>query len=182
MRETTHRLSTKTRNIILAVSVIIILGVINVEIMKKEAILANGATVLLPIAPRDPRSLLQGDYMALRYAMAETVARKAKDARLSDGLVVIELAESDEASFVAIYNGQPLTDTQQLLKFRRRGESVRLASDAFFFEEGQWNTYQQARFGELKVSDDGDAILVGLRNDVYERLGTALLLSPPNLQ
>ena len=178
MFETTHRTSNNTRNIVLAVTVIIILGVINVEIMKKEAIVANGATVLLRIAPRDPRSLLQGDYMALRYAMAVTVAGKAKDARLTDGLVVIELAESEEVSFVAIYNGQPLTDTQQLLKFRRRGESVRLASDAFFFEEGQWETYQRARFGELKVSDDGEAVLVGLRNDEYERLGTALLLSP----
>lgn len=176
MRDTTLNLSNKTRLIVLAVAVIIILGVINVEIMKKEAIVANGATVLLRIAPRDPRSLLQGDYMALRYAMAATVAGKAKDALLTDGLVVVEFAEGDEVSFVAIYSGQPVTGTQQLLKFRRRGESVRLASDAFFFEEGQWETYQRARFGELKVSDGGEAVLVGLRNEEFERLGTALLL------
>lgn len=175
MSETTLKLSNKIRLIVLAVTVIIILGVINVEIMQKEAIVANGATVLLRIAPRDPRTLLQGDYMALRYAMAATVAEKAQEANITDGLLVAELADSGEASFVAIYGGQPLTDKQQLLKFRRRGESVRLASDAFFFEEGQWQTYEQARFGELKVSDDGEAVLVGLRNDEYERLGTALL-------
>ena len=171
MRETTLKLSNNTRNIVLAVTVIIILGVINFEIMKKEAIVADGATVLLRIAPRDPRSLLQGDYMALRYSMAGQVATEAKEANITDGLVVTELAESGEASFVAIYDGQPLTDTQQLLKFRLRGESVRLASDAFFFEEGQWETYRRARFGELKVSNDGEAVLVGLRNDEYERLG-----------
>lgn len=177
MSETTLKLSNKIRLIVLAVTVIIIFGVINVEIMKKEAIVANGATVLLRIAPRDPRSLLQGDYMALRYAMAATIAEKAQEANITDGLLVAELVDSGEASFVAIYDGQPLTDTQQLLKFRRRGESVRLASDAFFFEEGQWETYRQARFGELKVSDDGEAVLVGLRNGEYERLGTALLSS-----
>jgi uncharacterized membrane-anchored protein len=177
MRETTLRLSNNVRNIVLAVTVIIILGVINVEIFKKEAIVADGATVLLRIAPRDPRSLLQGDYMALRYSMAARVAMEAEEENIMDGLLVVELAEGGEASFVAIYDGQPLTDTQQLLKFRRRGESVRLASDAFFFEEGQWETYQRARFGELKVSNDGDAVLVGLRNDEYERLGTAVLLS-----
>lgn len=177
MRESTLKLSNDTRNIVLAVTVIVILGVINFEIMKKEAIVANGATVLLRIAPRDPRSLLQGDYMALRYSIARRVATDAKEANITDGLVVTELAETGEASFVAIYDGRPLTDTQQLLKFRRRGESVRLASDAFFFEEGQWETYQRARFGELRVSGGGEAVLVGLRNDEYERLGTAVLLS-----
>lgn len=180
MRETTHSLSDKTRLIVLAVTVAIILGVINFEIMKKEAIVADGATVLLRIAPRDPRSLLQGDYMALRYSMAATVATEAKNANVTDGMLVVELAESGEASFVAFYDGQPLTDTQTLLKFRRRGESVRLASDAFFFEEGQWQTYQQARFGELQVGNDGEAVLVGLRNDQFERLGTAVLMSPSN--
>jgi uncharacterized membrane-anchored protein len=180
MRDATNRLSNKTRLVVLAVTVTTILGVINFEIMKKEAIIENGSTVLLRIAPRDPRSLLQGDYMALRYAMAGTVAGKAKDANMTDGLIVAELAESGEASFVAIYDGQPLNDTQHLLRFRRRGESVRLASDAFFFEEGQWEIYQRARFGELKVSNDGEAVLVGLRNDMFERLGTAVLLSPSN--
>lgn len=178
MRETTHRLSDKTRLVVLGLTVLIILGVINFEIMNKEAIVADGATVLLRVAPRDPRSLLQGDYMALRYAMAATVAGQAKDANSTDGFLVVELAESGEASFVAFYDGQPLTDTQTLLKFRKRGESVRLASDAFFFEEGQWEIYQRARFGELKVSNDGEAVLVGLRNDEFERLGTAALLSP----
>jgi uncharacterized membrane-anchored protein len=180
MRETANRLSNNTCLVVLAMTVITILGVINFQIMKKEAIIANGSTVLLRIAPRDPRSLLQGDYMALRYAMAGTVAEKAQDANMTDGLIIVELAESGEANFVAIYDAQPLGDTQQLLKFRRRGESVRLASDAFFFEEGQWETYQQAQFGELKVSNSGEAVLVGLRNDKYERLGTAALLTPFN--
>jgi uncharacterized membrane-anchored protein len=175
MRDSTLKLSNKTRLIILAVTVIIILGLINFEIMKKEAILTNGVTVLLRIAPRDPRSLLQGDYMALRYAMAGQVATDAQVANITDGLIVIELAESGEASFVAIYDGQPVTDSQTLLKFRRRGESVRLASDAFFFEEGQWETYQPARFGELRVSSDGEAVLIGLRNHEFERLGSAVL-------
>lgn len=180
MREAIRRLSDRTRLIVLAIAVALILGSINLEIMNKEAIVADGATVFLRIAPRDPRSLLQGDYMAMRYAMAATVAEKAKEANMTDGLIVAELAESGEAGFVAIYDGQALTGTQILLKFRRRGESVRLASDAFFFEEGQWQAYQQARFGELRVSSDGEAVLVGLRNDSFERLGTALLLSPSN--
>ncbi|MEQ8207207.1 MAG: GDYXXLXY domain-containing protein, partial [Woeseia sp.] len=112
MRELTNNRLKKIRSIVLAVTVIIVLDVINLEISKKEAIIADGSTILLRIAPRDPRSLLQGDYMALRYTLAETVAEKARDSDISDGLIVVELADSDEADFVAIYDGQPLTDSQ----------------------------------------------------------------------
>lgn len=178
MREAIDKRLNKIRTAVLAGTAIVIVGAINLEISKKEAIIADGSTVLLRIAPRDPRSLLQGDYMALRYTLAETVAGKARDADIRDGLIVIELAESGEAGFVAIYDGQALADTQRLLRFRLRGESVRLASDAFFFEEGQWEVYERARFGELRVADNGEAVLIGLRNDTYERLGSAVLLSP----
>ncbi|MFX7329222.1 GDYXXLXY domain-containing protein, partial [Acinetobacter baumannii] len=34
---------------------------------QKEMLLKEGQLVLLPLAPVDPRSLMQGDYMALRY-------------------------------------------------------------------------------------------------------------------
>jgi uncharacterized membrane-anchored protein len=41
---------------------------------------------------------------------------------------------------------------------------VRIAGDAFFFQEGQAAIYQPARYGELRVAGDGDAVLVGLRD------------------
>ena len=111
--------------------------------------------------------------MALRYAMADEVARAAKAAGINDGRIVIELAESGEAGFVGLYDGQALAPTQQLLRFRKRGDSVRLASDAYFFEEGQWKTYVEARFGELRVDEAGEAVLIGLRDQNQERLGEA---------
>lgn len=168
-------LSRKSRLVVLAVTIAVVLGIVNVQITKKEAIAAQGNTVLLRLAPRDPRSLLQGDYMALRYAMADTVATRAEEAEITDGLIVTELVEHGEATFVALYDGQQLSDTQQLLRFRRRGDSVRLASDAYFFEEGTWETYQAARFGELRVNDSGEAVLVGLRDEAYARLGKPVL-------
>jgi len=61
-----------------------------------------------------------------------------------------------------------------LLRFRKRGKSVRLASDAFFFEEGQWETYRGARFGEIRVDDAGSAVLIGLRDSDGVRMGPAL--------
>ena len=148
---------------IIAATTLIILAFVNFEIVGKERILREGTTVLLELAPVDPRSLLQGDYMALRYAMADEVARVAAEKGVRDGRVVIELDENGVARFVRIHEGERLADGQHLLQFRKRGESVRLASDAWFFQEGTADTYRGARFGELRVSDEGEAVLVAVR-------------------
>ncbi len=167
-------LQDRARIIVLAFTVATVVLVINVEIAGKEQILRNGTTVLLRIAPRDPRSLLQGDYMALRYTMAGAVASEAKRLEMDDGIAVIELGELNEASFVSLYQDQQLQDDQQLLRYRKRGDSVRLVSDAFFFEEGSGREYRSARFGEVRINEDGDAVLIGLRDEEGDRLGSAL--------
>ncbi len=164
----------RVRIIVLAVTIAIVLALINIEIAGKEHIVRNGTTVLLRIAPRDPRSLMQGDYMALRYTMDRDVAREAERTGMNDGTAVIELGELNEASFVALYQGQQLQDGQYLLRYRKRGDSVRLASDAYFFEEGSGQDYSSARFGEIRINTKGDAVLTGLRDAEGKRLGSAL--------
>ena len=52
---------------------ILILCIINVLVYQKEQHLSNGEVVLLELAPVDPRSLMQGDYMRLRFALAGTI-------------------------------------------------------------------------------------------------------------
>ena len=112
--------------------------------------------------------------MALRYSMAGVVASEASKFEMNDGIAVIELGELNEAKFVSLYKDQPLQEGQQLLRYRKRGDSVRLASDAYFFEEGSWQEYRAARFGEIRVNTNGDAVLIGLRDAEGERLGAAL--------
>lgn len=167
-------LTDRTRLILLAVTVGVVLTLVNIEIVGKERIIENGTRVLLPLAPRDPRSLLQGDYMALRYSMVNQILASSDRSGTHDGAVVISLGNLNEAEFVGIHDGRPLDQGQQLLVYRRRGEVVRLASDAFFFEEGSWKLYSNARFGELRVNADGEAVLVGLRDADGKRLGEAL--------
>ena len=106
--------------------------------------------------------------------MAGVVANAAEQFEMNDGIAVIELGELNEAKFVSLYNDQPLKEGQHLLRYRKRGDSVRLASDAYFFEEGSWQEYRSARFGEIRVNTNGDAVLIGLRDAEGERLGPAL--------
>jgi uncharacterized membrane-anchored protein len=174
MAEHLTRLSERKRLFVLFLATVAIIVIVNSQIVIKEDIMENGETLLLRLAPRDPRSLLQGDYMALRYAMADQVSHAARTAKATDGHIVVVLSEMSEASFVDLFEGQALAENQRLLRFRRRGESVRLASDAYFFEEGEWETYAAARFGELRVSEGGDAVLVGLRDREGNPMGALL--------
>ena len=164
----------RVRLAILILGAIIVLAMANLQIFGKEAVVREGRTVLLRLAPIDPRSLIQGDYMALRYALADEVAAAARHAGVRDGYAVVRVDANDEASFAGLYDGQQTASNEALLRFRRRGETVRLASDAFFFEEGQWQTYEGARFGELRVGANGDAVLTGLRDEGRALLGTSL--------
>ncbi|MEX2496440.1 MAG: GDYXXLXY domain-containing protein [Woeseia sp.] len=165
-------LSTRTRLVVITATLLTTLTLINLQITTKQRIITEGTTILLELAPRDPRSLLQGDYMALRYAMADEVAKAAEAAGVSDGRIVVELDENEVARLISIHDGEPLGNGQHLLQFRKRGESVRLASDAWFFEEGTGSQYRDAKYGEVRVSEDGAAVLTGLRTATYKQLGT----------
>jgi uncharacterized membrane protein/uncharacterized membrane-anchored protein len=64
-------LDRRRRAIGLVGGLMLILLVVNLGIAHRERILASGARVVLALAPVDPRSLMQGDYMALRFEVAE---------------------------------------------------------------------------------------------------------------
>jgi uncharacterized membrane-anchored protein len=55
------------------VALLIILGLVNWSIAGKEKALTEGKIVYLELAPVDPRSLMQGDYMALHFHLADEV-------------------------------------------------------------------------------------------------------------
>ena len=158
------------RNALLWGMLAVVLLVSNYLIVTKERILRHGDMVLVELAPRDPRSLLQGDYMALRYRINNKIASEVKE-KSADGHIVVTLDENSVAQFQRIHRAQPaLGSAERLLRFRKRGIVVRVASDAYFFQEGHAGFYQAARYGELRVDATGNAVLVGLRDVEFQSL------------
>lgn len=140
------------------------LAIPNWAIVQKERLLATGSMVLLELAPVDPRSLIQGDYMRLDYAITRAMESQAGWPR--DGAIVVTLDVNRVATFVRRDDGRPLGPGEQRLRYRRRDARVRAGTDAFFFEEGSASRYQRARYGELRVAGDGSSVLVGLRDSL----------------
>lgn len=149
------------------------LGVINWDIYQKEQQLIHGRVVRLALAPVDPRSLMQGDYMALNYAIA-TPLRARLDMEIKEGLLQVKLDDHQVASLVALDEGintDRLPETLQKphglkargerisIQYRVRHNQIKFASNAYFFEEGQAKRYEAAKYGQFRVNERGELLL-----------------------
>jgi uncharacterized membrane-anchored protein len=141
------------------------------SIARKEQVLHEGRRVLLELAPVDPRSFMQGDYMALRFRVADGALAGAPAERAADGRLVVAVDPRGVGTFRRLDTGASLAADEVLLRYRIRNGQPKVATNAFFFEEGRGNEYAKARYGEFRVAADGDAILTGLRDADLARLG-----------
>ncbi len=147
-----------------------ILLAVNLVIASRERLLGEGRVVLLDLAPADPRSLMQGDYMSLRYRIARDVVQSAA-VIAQDGRAVLALDARGLATFRRIDDGAPLGQDEVRIRYRVRHGMAHFGTDAYFFQEGHAGDYNRARYGEFRVAPHGDAILTGLRDESLARLG-----------
>lgn len=157
------------RNIILWLVTLVILVLVNVMVVQREQVREHGITMLLRLAPVDPRSLIQGDYMTLRYALPNFL--HSSDIP-STGQVVVRINDRHVATILRLHvPGTPLADHEYLLQYRERDGTIQFASHAFFFQEGHAHYYETAKYGELRISKSGESVLVGLRDEHLNPLG-----------
>lgn len=157
------------QGILLWTVTLLVLGVVNLLIFQKEQLIASGQTIFLELAPVDPRSLIQGDYMILRYSLVQNIN---VDELPPDGYLVLKLDERNIATFVQVHDPQvALAPDERLIRYRRRDGDIRLGAESFFFQEGHAEYYSEARYAELRLAESGDTVLVGLRGPELEVLG-----------
>jgi uncharacterized membrane-anchored protein len=153
---------------------VIIIAIVNYAIYKKEQIIQNGEKIYLKIAPKDPRSLMQGDYMALNFEISRDIQKALKKEQKDiymlknqDGFVVAKVAKNRVARFEKLYkSNEKLSKDEIKLKYKVRNNHIKFATNAYFFEEGNSKKYQNAKYGEFRVSKDGELLLVNLINDL----------------
>lgn len=144
------------RNVLLFGGLALVLAIVNIQILRRETILAEGRPTYLRLAPVDPRSLMKGDYLVLRYRLPESLEP-------ASGLMVLARDERGVAEFVRVHvEGEPLAENEQLLRYGMREGSLSIGAEAFFFEEGLAEELEGAEYAELRIDADGNATLVGL--------------------
>ncbi|KXU35313.1 hypothetical protein AXK12_05555 [Cephaloticoccus capnophilus] len=146
-------------------------------IWSNERVLAHGRPILVKLAPVDPRSLMQGDYMRLRYAIEHDLLLHMPQGwkripRSSYAYVVLD--EQGRAITVHSIGSQltPLPEGASLaVKLLGKPYSPSIAAKEFFFQEGRGEIYETAKWAELRVAPSGKALLLNLRDESLEILG-----------
>jgi len=149
---------------------VVVLGAANYTIIQRQQVVDNGQPVLLKLRPVDPRSLMQGDYMVLRYAPELFPPRDVRDALDNQGALVVALDENNVATFSRLNDGSALRDNERLLRYKQVDENgqIRLGAESFFFEEGQADLFDDAEFGVLHVDAVGNSVLIGLADESWQ--------------
>ena len=150
------------RNIILIGFLLIILGVLNFSIYQKEQLKSEAESVLLELAPVDPRSLMQGDYMRLRYQIERDIPKELVKDQEKRGYMVIDIDDMGVAKFLRFNDEGSLESNQKLLRYHKKYNTVRIVPDSFMFQEGHAELYEEAKYGVFKFDDNGKHMLVGL--------------------
>ncbi|MEJ8757836.1 GDYXXLXY domain-containing protein [Pontibacter sp. H259] len=161
-------MQTKLKWIVVLVNLVGVLALFNWSVIEKEETLENGKLVLLKLAPVDPRSLMQGDYMRLNYAISQT---PELDKLPSRGYAVLTLDKGHVAKLIRYQKEkEPLQQGELLLKYNKGDWTLNLGAESYFFEEGQAKTFEEAKYGGLKVDQEGNSILVGLYDKNRQQL------------
>lgn len=155
-----------TRTIIILLNLVGIIIYINWATFQKEKTIAEGTLMLFELAPVDPRSLMQGDYMDLRYAIARS--GRTADELPKFGYGVITLDEHKVTQLIRYQEGKtPLEEGEYLIKYAIHRRGISFGAESYFFEEGTGERFEQAKYGGLKVDDEGASILMGLYDEKF---------------
>ena len=134
-----------------------------------EQTLKEGQLVLLQLAPVDPRSLMQGDYMRLNYKEANSELINRQEAKR--GYAVLKLDKNHVGEIIRLQESlEPVNENEIVLKYKTINGRLFLGAESFFFEEGQDSVYNRAAYGGLRVDNKGQSLLVGLYDGDFRQI------------
>ena len=138
---------------------VLIFVVINTIIWQKELHIANAIEVKIGLQPLDPRSIMQGDYMRLRYDFLKlkTIGLPKK------GLLKVALDHENIITKITLYANEALKEHEHLIQFtKKRYNRIHIAAESFMFEEGKGDYYSKATHATLLLTKRGTTLLKGL--------------------
>ncbi|MGW8958852.1 GDYXXLXY domain-containing protein [Paenibacillus sp. NPDC055715] len=145
--------------LLIAIVIVLQLGVIGYQTVRSETLLATGASIKLKLAPVDPHSLLQGDYVMLNYDISTPFSQD----NWNRGKVKVVLTPGSQGVYIAdrLYQeGEKLANHEVILNGQWDGSRIQYGIENYFIPEGTGrNVEQNAHYAYIRVSQNGDALL-----------------------
>jgi uncharacterized membrane-anchored protein len=165
-QQVTH---TRAGKLCIGMAGLVTLAIANATMLRNEIAIAKSEVAYIELMPVDPRSLAQGDYMRITFNLPP----EPRDGTYlaSRALVVAKRSNGHITKLVRWHRASnPLRKNEFLVELKYKGGRWMLASDAWFFREGDARRYAPARYGEFRIAPSGRALLVGLRGPNLEPL------------
>ncbi|MBS9776382.1 MAG: GDYXXLXY domain-containing protein [Fusobacterium sp.] len=127
----------------------------------KEQTYRKQKAFYLKLAPIDPRSLMQGDYMRLNYEIVDKAVEKlGYDYNIKvrrRGYIVVKLDKNDVAEYVdVVKNIEDFKNKNKedilFIAFKGNGyANLKINADTFLFQEGDAKLYENAKYSKVVV-------------------------------
>lgn len=177
-----------TSNWVLVLTTLVAIVYVNLYAWQGQQIKTRGEILFLELAPVDPLSLVQGQYMRLRFGIEKPYATTLEDQQViqnsvGDVLGIIEL-DSNRVGTLSGLLGK--TDSSRRHQLRgdflllqvqaQLGESprdsdtqqtysIKIKQNSFLFQENTEDRYTRAKHGMFRVHKDGRYVLVDLADE-----------------
>jgi uncharacterized membrane-anchored protein len=148
--------------VLFGVAVLVQCLLLMLMVVDRVQILREGVEVTLQTQPVDPRDLLRGDYVVLRYLISEVPAGalKGKPAEARNPTVFVKLAPNANGLYAAVsVHSEPVPVTAPEILFRGRVSytcgttspvfcdklTIKYGLESYFVPEGEGGKLEQAR-------------------------------------
>jgi uncharacterized membrane-anchored protein/uncharacterized membrane protein len=149
--------------------VILMVSFVTFNGVKNEVALQSGKEVRLALAPVDPRSMLQGDYVTLRYDISTLPGTTDLPANKKIKVVLTPTSEGlyEYGGYYKIKGhwNKPYESSDDHIVVNGTTYSdhdVQYGIESFFIQEGAGQVFEDKTLAIIKVSENGNALLIEL--------------------
>ncbi|PJZ79465.1 GDYXXLXY domain-containing protein [Leptospira meyeri] len=167
--------------VFLLINFLVFTGFLTYSVWEKEKIRKTGRLVFLPLVPKDPRSLFQGDYMILNYDWERLETEESANAP-KRGCMVFRIENEEFIPVRLQENFTNLSLGEHCLKYYRSEFQLKIGAESYFFQEGDAGLFSEAKYAGIRFKErdnNGDKLLVGLYDKNKQLLGEIETLRIP---
>ena len=173
----------KLKLYIISANMLLVLGFFFFNIIKNESVLNDGEIVLLRLRPVDPRSIMQGDYMALRFSLGDEVRRGEErfpnvvaEEFATDSIAVdVDITAINDEDTTAVNNEDEIVEVVEddsVTVEENDNEDIAVAVT----EENPYQDYNVCKYCVVRLDKDRVAHYVRLTNSADDLQKNEILL------
>ena len=178
------------KSIVLVITALITIFYTGMLVVQNRILRESPDTMFLELAPVDPLSLFQGQYMTVEFSIERVRHELEADFDSLDTtawFAVVVLDGNGVGKVSELLKGNPSPQERRVLAHKYEGRnilfldvdlkrvavnkvSIVMKQKEFLFQENQQRKYAGARYGYFRVSYDGRCSLEDLAGESYELL------------